>query len=132
MDHSVPSPHWVCLDCGARQEAKGPCARCGKDDTSDLRDEKIRELMRDVEERLERRREGRLRFAGVLVGISAVVALAQVPGYWEYRSRFLALPLLFDQLLLMAFFGLGASAGLGRIFAKKRFPYLATDLSVRS
>jgi hypothetical protein len=132
MDHSIPAPHWVCLDCGARQTAKGPCARCGKDDTSDLRDEKIRELMRDVEDRLARQREGRLRFGGMLVGVAAVLALAQVPGYWEYRMRFLALPLLFDQLLLMAMFGFGASVGLGRIFARKRFPYLAPDLSIRS
>lgn len=126
----VTAPFWVCIDCGARQAEKGPCANCGKDDTSDLRDEKIRELMRDVEDRLTRRREGRLRFLGVLVGMAAIGALWFVPGYWDFRAHTFALPILIDQWILMALVGLGVATLLAR-FGKKRFPYLGNDLNVR-
>ena len=127
----IQPPHWVCIDCGARQAEQGPCAACEKDDTSDLRDYKIRELMRDVEGRLTRQREGRLRFLGVICGMAAVFGLWFIPGYWEYRARFLALPVLFDQWLLMALIGIGVAALLARALGKKRFPYLADDLTIR-
>jgi hypothetical protein len=127
----IQPPHWVCIDCGHRQAEKGPCAACAKDDTSDLRDDKIRELMRDVEGRLSRQREGRLRFLGVIVGMAAVFGLWFIPGYWDYRAQFLALPAFFDQWLLMALIGFGVAVLLGRAFDKKRFPYLADDLTIR-
>ena len=121
----------MCIDCGGRQEAKGPCVACAKDDTSDLRDYKIRELMRDVEGRLTRQREGRLRFVGVICGMAAVFGMWFIPGYWDYRASFLALPALFDQWLLMALIGMGVAALLARAIGKKRFPYLQDDLTIR-
>lgn len=121
---------WVCLDCGARQAERGPCGRCGKDDTADLRDEKIRELMRDIEQRLADRRDGRLRFLGVAVGMATVFGLWMVPGYWTVRMA-IALPIFFDQWILMAGIGLGVAAVLRR-YARPRYPYLAPDLSLRA
>lgn len=121
---------FVCLDCGARQATSGKCGACGHDDTLDMRDEKVRELMRDTEERLERSREGKLRFVGVVIGIGVVVCLWMIPGYWD-ATIFIHLPVLFDQWLLMALIGFGAMKGLEKVFGRKRFPYLGNDLVVR-
>jgi hypothetical protein len=122
---------WACLECGARQAAGGECARCRRDDTADLRDEKVRELARDIEDRLSHQREKRLRFVGVAVGMAVVFAAWLVPGYWSLRNSTFALPFFLDQILLMAGIGLGVLAVLGRS-KKKRFPYLDDDLNVRS
>jgi ribosomal protein L40E len=119
---------WVCLECGARQAEQGACRRCNKDDTLDLRDDKVRELMRDVEQRLADQREKRLRFLGVGVGMAVVFGLWLVPQYWTFRRVF-ALPLLFDQWVVMALLGFGTMKLLGRR-AKKRFPFLRDDLTV--
>jgi hypothetical protein len=122
---------WVCLECGARQPAQGPCRACKhEDDTLDLEDLKVRELMVDVEQRLVDQREKRLRFLGVGVGMVTVFLLWLVPGFWTIREAF-GLPFLLDQWLLMAGIGLATMAILTRMLAKKRFPYLADDLSVR-
>ncbi|MEO8707324.1 MAG: hypothetical protein ABI867_45270 [Kofleriaceae bacterium] len=122
---------WVCLECGVRQGAKGPCRRCGcEDDTLDLMDLKVRELMRDVEDRLLHQREKRLRLLGVAVGMVVVFALWLVPGYWAIEESF-RLPMFFDQWILMAGIGLATMAILSRMFTKRRFPYLSDDLAVR-
>lgn len=122
---------WVCLECGARQPAPGPCRACKhEDDTLDLEDLKVRELMVDVEQRLVDQREKRLRFLGVGVGMITVFLLWLVPGFWTIREAF-GLPFLLDQWLLMAGIGLATMAILTRMLARKRFPYLADDLSVR-
>ena len=56
---------WVCIDCGARQDDKGVCAACGRGDTLDTREEKVRELMYDVDLRLRQKAETRARMIGV-------------------------------------------------------------------
>jgi len=119
---------WVCLDCGGRQANQGQCAACKHDDTLDLRDEKVRELMRDVDQRLADRRDGRFRFIGVAVGMVVVFALWLVPGYWTFRSVY-AIPLLIDQWIVMALIGFGVVKLLGKL-VKPRFPYLKSDLTV--
>lgn len=122
---------WVCIDCGARQDDKGACAACGHADTLDARDERVRELMRDVDMRLADRREGRLRFLGVGVGMAIVFGLWMVPGYWGLRGRvYPGLPLLIDQWFLMALIALGVIKGGEKLFFKKRFPYLRDDLTI--
>lgn len=119
---------WVCIDCGNRQDATGRCTACGHDDTLDLADVKVRELMRDVEQRIHDRREGRFRLLGVGIGMVVVVALWMVPGYWTIRQG-MALPLFFDQWILMALIGFGVIKLLmSRV--KKRFPYLRDDLTI--
>jgi hypothetical protein len=121
---------WVCLECGHRQAGPGACGACERDDVLDLRDEKVRDLMRDVEQRLVDQREKRLRFLGVAVGMVTVFALWLVPGYWQIEEAF-RLPVFFDQWILMAGIGLATIAILNRLLAKKRFPYLGDDLTVR-
>ena len=122
---------WVCIDCGARQEAQGACRACGHADTLDARDEKVRELMRDVDLRLTDRREGRLRFLGVGVGMALIFALWMVPGYWDLRGKiYPGLPMLIDQWLFMALIGLGVMKVGERVLAKRRFPYLGDDLTI--
>jgi len=122
---------WVCLDCGTRQDRGGACRQCGHDDTLDARDERVRELMRDVDRRLADRREGRLRFAGVAIGMATIFTLWAVPGYWSMRGTlYPGLPLLFDQWIFMALIGL-AIVKLGGRLGRPRFPYLTTDLTIR-
>lgn len=122
---------WVCIDCGARQEARGPCHACRHEDTLDARDEKVRELMRDVDQRLADRLEARLRFLGVGLGMAIIFALWAVPGYWTARGTlYPGLPVLLDQWLFMALIGL-AIVKLGqRVFKAGRFPYLDQNLTI--
>jgi hypothetical protein len=121
---------WACLECGARQDASGQCQRCRRDDVADLRDEKVRELARDIEDRLAHDREKHLRFLGAGIGMVVVFVLWFVPGYWSLRNTTYALPFFLDQPLLMAGIGLGVIAVLSR-GKRKRFPYLGDDLSVQ-
>jgi hypothetical protein len=122
---------WVCIDCGARQDDKGACVACAHEDTLDAREDRVRELMRDVDMRLADRREGRLRFLGVGVGMAIVFALWMVPGYWGLRGTlYPGLPLFVDQWFLMAVIAMGVIKGGEKLFFKKRFPYLRDDLSM--
>jgi hypothetical protein len=122
---------WVCIDCGARQDNEGACAACAHENTLDAREDRVRELMRDVDMRLTDRREGRLRFVGVGLGMALVFALWMVPGYWSLRGRvYPGLPLLVDQWFLMAVIAMGVIKGGEKLLFKKRFPYLRDDLSM--
>lgn len=121
---------WVCIDCGARQEDQGACRACRHEDTLDARDEKVRELMRDVDMRLGDRRESRLRFLGVGIGMAIVFGLWTIPAYWDLRGSVFALPMLVDQWALMAVIGIGVVKGGEKLFFKRRFPYLKDDLTI--
>lgn len=122
---------WVCIDCGARQDARGKCRACGHEDTLDAQDEKVRELMRDVDLRLSLRREGRIRVVGVAVGMIVVIALWMVPGYWDLRGRvYPGLPLLADQWMLMAAIAFGVIKLVEAKLVHKRFPYLRDDFTM--
>jgi hypothetical protein len=118
---------WVCIDCGARQPAEGTCAACQHEMTLDTRDEQVRELMRDVDDRLTRQRESRFRFLGVLVGMTVIFCLWMVPAYWDARGRiYPGLPFLSDQWIFMVLIGLGIAKLLQNKVGKRRFPYLDT------
>jgi hypothetical protein len=117
---------WVCIDCGARHDDKGTCATCSTD-LLDAREEKVRELMYDVDLRIADKREARLRYLGVGIGMAIVIGLWLVPGYWDVRSTTFALPFLADQWLLMAAIGIGVIKGGQKLFSKRRFPYLNSD-----
>jgi hypothetical protein len=122
---------WVCIDCGARQDDKGACKACNRGDTLDANDIRVRELMHDVDLRLGDRREARLRFLGVGVGMVTVFLLWMVPGYWSLRGTlYPGLPLFADQWLLMAVIGLVVLKGGERLLKKRRFPYLRDDLTM--
>ena len=60
----------------------------------------------------------------VAFGIVPVFLLWLVPGFWATRLKLLALPVLFDQWLLMIGLALFAMNVLQRLPAAKRFPYL--------
>ncbi len=106
------------------------CESCRHDDTLDACKEDVRVLMRDVDQRLADRRDGRLRFGGVVIGMAAIFGLWLVPGYWTLRGViYPGLPLLFDQWIFMALIGLAIVKLGGRLF-KSRFPYLASDLTM--
>nr|HEX4312888.1 hypothetical protein [Kofleriaceae bacterium] len=119
---------WVCIDCGARQAAPGTCAACGKDEVSDARDDKVRELMHDVDERLRRTRETHARFVGVLIGMFVVFGLWMIPAYWDLEEIIRG-PGFIDQWALMAAIGYGVMKLLAR-GGRKRFPYLRDDLTL--
>lgn len=122
---------WVCIDCGGRQPAEGSCTGCQHEMTLDTRDEQVRELMRDVDERLARQRESRYRFLGVLVGMTVIFGAWMVPGYWDLRGRlYPGLPIFADQWIFMALIGLGLSKVLDKYVGRKRFPYLDLNLKI--
>ena len=128
---AVAENKWVCIDCGARQAAEGPCAACKHEMTLDSTDSKVRELMYDVDLRLGQKRDGQFRMVGVLVGMGVVFALWMVPGYWDARGRvYPGLPILADQWIFMALIGLGLSKFLEKKYSKKRFPYLDQNLNI--
>jgi hypothetical protein len=121
----------VCIDCGARQDDKGACKACNRGDTLDANDIRVRELMHDVDLRIGDRREARLRFLGVGIGMVTVFALWLVPGYWSLRGTlYPGLPLFADQWLLMAVIGLIVLKGGEWLLKKRRFPYLQDDLTM--
>ena len=116
---------WVCIDCGARQPAEGTCVACKHEMTLDTRDEKVRDLMYDVDLRLRGQRESRARFMGVLVGMTLIFGAWMIPGYWDARGRFYpGLPIFADQWIFMALIGLGVSKLLMKYVGRPRFPYL--------
>jgi hypothetical protein len=91
---------WVCLDCGTRHAESGACRSCGEP-LADTRDERVRDLMHDIDQRLADRRDMRARLLAVAIGILGVVAIWFVPGYWTLRSQLFALPIFLDQWILM-------------------------------
>src|SRR3954462_6502073 len=94
---------WVCIDCGARQDTDGACRACHHEMTLDTRDAKVRELMYDVDLRLQQRREGRIRMVSVAIGMAVIFGLWMVPGYWGLRGRLSpGLPIFADQWIAMA------------------------------
>ena len=116
---------WICIECGARQQEAGTCRACSKADTLDCREERVRELMYDVDLRLQQKAEGRARVAGVVVGCALIFGLWLVPGWWSARgSWYPGLPLFADQWFFMAVIGFGVSKVLEKKLWKKRFPYL--------
>ena len=116
---------WVCLDCGERQPTGGACIACKHEMTLDTRDQKDRDLMHDVDERLRGERESRARFMGMLVGMTLIFGGWMIPGYWSLRGRlYPGLPIFADQWIFMALIGLGLSKLLTKYVGRPRFPYL--------
>src|SRR5664279_5700815 len=128
---AVMTTTWVCIDCGARQPNDGTCAACGHDPTLDLSDERTREFMRDVELRLKLRREGRFRFAGVVVGMAVIFGLWTQSFYWAARGRiYPGLPFFADQWIFMVLIGFCVAKVLEKSMGKLRVPYLRDDLTM--
>lgn len=114
---------WVCIDCGARQAAEGNCVVCHHENTLDIRKEDTRELMRDVDLRIQQKREGRFRVIGV--GLGMLLGGAMWFGLPDGRNYS---PLIW--IFIMALIGIGASKALEWKFKKKRFPYLDDNLQI--
>jgi hypothetical protein len=90
----------------------------------------VRELLYDIDLRMALRHESRTRYASVAIGIGAVIVLWLLPGFWSARAQYFALPMLFDQWMLMIALAYGTMKFLDRHPAKRRFPYLRDDLSI--
>ncbi len=122
---------WVCIECGTRRADEAACIKCKHDITLDMRDEKVCELMRDIDDRLRNRRENRFRMIGVVTGMAVIFGLWMIPGYWSLRgTAYPGLPLFIDQWVFMALIGFGLSKLLERTVGGRRFPYLGSDLEV--
>jgi hypothetical protein len=121
----------VCIECGGRQAEPGTCAACGAEDTLDAREERVRELMRDIDLRRGLRFEARSRVIGVGLGMLIVIGLWLVPGWWSLRGRlYPGLPLFADQFALMIAIAWGTSKLFERLRPPPRFPYLRDDLTL--
>jgi hypothetical protein len=92
---------WICTVCDKRQEYSSKCAGCGDDSLLDLRKQDTRLFLVDIDQRRRVARESQLRLVSVLVGMTVVIAMWFIPGFWAARSRYFALPLLVDQWALM-------------------------------
>jgi hypothetical protein len=118
---------FCCSQCGNRQDRDAVCVRCGWDTVHDLRSRRTRDLLDDIELRLRDRTEGRTRMVGVVAGMAIVVGLWLMPGYWSLRgAAYPGLPLLADQIILMAILGYAVQRVLEKKLTRPRFPYLAS------
>ena len=119
MDH-------VCTQCGRRQMAAERCSGCGSDDgLLDLRDERTRDLLVDMDMRRRDRRETQLRMLAVVIGIGIVVGLWLVPGFWSFRLGHFAMPFMIDQWALMIGIAFGALKLLSATLqVRPRFPFI--------
>lgn len=117
---------FICAQCAARQAGAGNCRGCGRDVALDLRQRRTRELLWEIDERLSRRREDRLRAACVAGAIALVVAAWMVPAYVDLRRQIFALPLLVDQIAVMVAVAWAAMALLepALVTGRRRFPHL--------
>ena len=109
---------WVCATCASRAAAPGTCC---SDARLDLREERVRDLLRDIDLRVEQKRETRVRFFSVGIGLCAVFGAWLVPGWWTLRQAY-ALPFFADQWILM----IGIAFGVIKLFGtgQRRFPFV--------
>ena len=120
-----PAMDFVCTQCGLRQAEPERCAGCGDDTLLDLREERTRELLVEMDARRRDRRETQVRILAVVIGIATVAALWLVPGYWGFRERNYAMPFLIDQWALMIGIAFGAMKLVGKALpARRRFPFV--------
>ncbi|HEY1954414.1 MAG TPA: hypothetical protein VGH28_02360 [Polyangiaceae bacterium] len=61
-------PPWVCMDCAARNDAAGNCARCGEGPLVDARDALVRKTLRDQDDERGRKRSRTLIVAAAAIG----------------------------------------------------------------
>ena len=116
---------WVCTVCGNRQPSRERCGQCGDDTLLDLRKFDTIAYLNDVDARTRDRREGQIRALGVALGMAVVFGLWTQGWWWDFRSEFIALPLLIDQIGYMFVLALGAMAVLHRVWpAKQKFSWL--------
>jgi hypothetical protein len=112
---------FICVPCALPAEAAGDCKRCG-DVLLDTSREDVRQLITDIDDRQRRVREQRLTWVAIAAGFVVVAGLWSIPGFWEARKQFFALPMLVDQLLLITFVSYGLLQLTKRFFpARSRF-----------
>ena len=117
--------NYVCTQCGHRQNQNDECRGCGVDIVLDIREARTRELLRDIEMRLENKRSDRIRMFSVLAGMAIIFSMWPFSFWWELRAAFIGLPLLFDQWIYAGLIAAGIIKLLENHFAdKKRFPFL--------
>jgi hypothetical protein len=113
---------YVCTACATFAEEPGDCNTCGET-RLDFRRDDVRQLCEDIDSRKRRAREQQILWGAVALSMILVVGLWMVPGFWEARRQFFALPMLVDQLLIMTLLGFGLLKLGSRVFgARPRFP----------
>jgi uncharacterized membrane protein YvbJ len=81
--------HFACPQCGSRQLELSTCRSCNGESVLDLRLERNRDLLADIDLRQRQKLESIIRWAGVFGSIAAVVALWMIPGFWKARHTYL-------------------------------------------
>jgi hypothetical protein len=119
--YSPPMQHFICVPCALPADAAGNCARCG-DVLLDARRDDVRELLDDIDSRRKRAREQRMLWLSIVLAFVIAAALWSIPGFWEARRYYFALPLLLDQLILIGLLSFGLLKLNARLFpARPRF-----------
>lgn len=96
----------VCVQCAITTDAPGECARCG-DVLLDTSRDDVRELLADIDDRRRRAHEQRMLWLSIACAFVVAIALWSIPGYWNARIHYFALPMLLDQLLLIGLLSAG-------------------------
>ena len=77
-------PPWVCMDCAARNDAAGDCARCGEGPLVDAREALVRKTLQDQDGELGRKRSrmliGAAAALGSVFGLPLVFLLGEFVG----------------------------------------------------
>ena len=111
---------------GQRLAARESCGQCGCESVYDLRNPETLTFLQDMRTRGLDRREAKVRWAGVAIGIVLVLGMWAIPGFWEVRRRFFAIPFLFDQWALMGATAYGIGLLLDKLLPGKA-PYAFVD-----
>ena len=120
-----PASPFACSDCGQRSVAGGDtCARCGNGPLLDLRQDLVRQTLREEDDRRRERTAQRGIWVGVPIGIVSMLALAfTAPAV--IKAIPIPLPVAFRVIVLMCLVAWGASRLYVRLFpAERRFPDL--------
>jgi hypothetical protein len=107
--------------CGHRAKADGDCPFCRDSPLLDIRDDGVRELIREHDRRRRQSREQKFLWLAVIGSIIVVIAAnIFIPNYQQLRRETMALPFFLDQILIMAAIGY-----VGQLLLSKLFPVKA-------
>lgn len=119
---------YYCPVCGHGQSEDATCASCGTGPALDIEDERQRKTLEREDARWRRSRNMRFLSIAVVIGIAVLVVVSMIPGYSELRMRAFALPLGFDNVLLVLAVAFAADIALVKWQGKRRkFAFLTNE-----